>query len=83
MPTRPIRVYLTGCRECALSMVPGFGVGTCPPPRKLLEGLGNRRWGLTMIPLEDAEIKQNLVATGEPATNQGQLKREMGMVPPA
>ncbi len=64
-------------------MVPGFGVGTCPPPRKLLEGLGNRRWGLTMIPLEDAEIKQNLVATGEPATNQGQLKREMGMVPPA
>ena len=33
--------------------------------------------------LEDAEIKQNLVATGEPATNQGQLKREMGMVSPA
>ncbi len=54
-----------------------------PPPRTLLEGLGDRRWWLTAIPLEDAEIKQNLVVTGEPTTSQGQLKREMGMVPPA
>jgi hypothetical protein len=36
-PPGQSRVYLTGCRECALSMVPRVWHGYVPPPRTTLE----------------------------------------------
>ncbi len=81
-PPGQSRVYLTGCGGCALSIVPRVWRRYLPP-RTLLEGLGDRRWWSTAIPLEDAAIKRKPGCAGGTANSQGQLQTEMGMVPPA